>query len=221
MSEPSLRLLLRGLASFPDALPNFVPEHAPDDPVELFGQWLMDAIGSGVLGPHAATLSTVDAEGRPNSRVLILKDVDENGWQFASSAASPKGRELAANRNAALSLFWPDRGRQIRVRGSVVYAGEEIRELDFEQRSADSRLAVTVGRQSQVLDSPEDYATAVEAAEQLLDGATLLIPEEWTVYLLRAWQVEFWQAQHDRRHVRLRYQRPTPDSLWRRDLLWP
>ena len=98
----TMREVLRGLAPFPEQLPEFDVQAAPEDPVTLFLTWFTEAVQAQILGPHAMTLSTADGAGRVSSRVLICKDVDEEGrWYFASDAASVKGRDLAANPRAA------------------------------------------------------------------------------------------------------------------------
>ena len=115
-----LRDMLRGQKVFPAWMPVFDPDTAPDDPVTLFLRWLEAAIQAGVQAPHAMTLATADGRGQPSSRVLICKDVDTEGrWYFASSTASGKGRDLAVNPGAALSFWWPQQGRQIRVGGAA------------------------------------------------------------------------------------------------------
>lgn len=93
MSTP-VQNLLRGLPVFPAGLPPFTPDSAPDSPLELFTQWLGAAIGDGVPAPHAVTLSTTGGDGRPDARVVILRDADERGFSFATSSESPKGRQL-------------------------------------------------------------------------------------------------------------------------------
>jgi pyridoxamine 5'-phosphate oxidase len=105
---------LRHWSSFPAELPSFDTNEVPSAPHELLLTWLEEA-GEQVLAPHAVTLSTVDSEGAPDARVVILKDVDESGFFVASSAQSPKGRQLQANPQAALTFFWPALGRQVRV----------------------------------------------------------------------------------------------------------
>ena len=100
--------MLRGLEVFPAEMPEFDVRSAPGDPVTLFLTWLAEAVRDKVLGPHAMTLATADAAGRVSSRVLICKDVDNDGrWSFASDAESVKGRDLAANPCAAASFYWP------------------------------------------------------------------------------------------------------------------
>lgn len=133
MSE-SFRQFLRALPDFPDALPDFDPEQAPADPAELFRQWLAEALAAGVPQPNACSLATADALGRPSSRMLILKDIDDDGWHFATSRQSRKGRELAENPHAALNFFWQQQGRQVRVAGDVVELSAEASAVDWNDR---------------------------------------------------------------------------------------
>ncbi|MFJ9338811.1 pyridoxamine 5'-phosphate oxidase family protein [Streptomyces sp. NPDC101733] len=111
------RQWLRDLEVFAGPPPAFDPESAPTEPVRLFLSWLVEAVTDGVRDPHAMTLSTVDAAGDPDARVLILKGVDASGRQFAGHAFSPKGGQLACHPRAALTFHWPEHGRQVRVRG--------------------------------------------------------------------------------------------------------
>ena len=167
----SFRQVLRGLPDFPELLPDFDPAGAPADPAELFRQWLKEALAAGVPQPNACSLATADELGRPSSRMLILKDIDDDGWHFATSRASRKGRELAANPQAALNFFWQPLGRQVRVAGSVVELSAAASAADWHARpGADGS------------DNPD-----------------------WQLYALRPREIEFWQARHDRRHLRHRY----------------
>ncbi|MFF0144457.1 pyridoxamine 5'-phosphate oxidase [Amycolatopsis sulphurea] len=209
---------LRGWPSFPEQLPGFEPDSAPARPEELFLDWLTEA-GAHVLAPHAVTLSTVDEEGAPDARVVILKDVGPAGWAVATSSESPKGRQLAANPRAALTFFWPGRGRQVRARGIVAPASAAESAADFLARPPASRVEAYLGRQSEVLPDPGKLAEAAAAAEHWVAEHPDTAPETWTRYLVRPETVEFWQAAHDRRHIRLRYQRD--GEGWRRERLWP
>lgn len=209
---------LRGWPSFPTELPDFDTTSVPERPQELFVGWLGDA-GEAGLAPHAMTLSTVDEHGMPDARVVILKDVDAQGWYFAGSAGSPKGGQLAAFPGAALTFFWPHRGRQVRVRGAVRPLGAEASTADFRERPPASRVESLIGNQSRVLAAEQDLAEAAHRAEQRLEADPGLVPDSWTRYRLEPATVEFWQARHDRRHVRLRYL--TEDGGWRRVRLWP
>jgi pyridoxamine 5'-phosphate oxidase len=216
----TMREILRGLQVFPAALPAFDVNSAPEDPVSLFLSWLSDAAGDKLLGPQAMTLATADAAGRVSSRVLICKDVDAAGrWYFASDADSGKGGDLAANPQAAASFYWPQHGRQIRIAGQAAPAGADASAADFLARPPDSRAAALAGHQSQPLDDPAELDEAFKRARAEIDADPGLVAPGWTVYALTAAEVEFWQADHSRRHVRLRYRRA--GAGWARQPLWP
>lgn len=170
MSE-SFRELLRALPDFPEQLPDFDPAAAPADPAELFRQWLREALAAGVPQPNACSLATADGLGRPSSRMLILKDIDDAGWHFATSRASRKGRELAANPHAALNFYWQQQGRQVRAAGAVVELSAAASAADWHARPG-------------------------------ADGSN---NPDWQLYALQPREAEFWQARHDRRHIRHRY----------------
>lgn len=215
----TIRDLLRAIPAVTGPLPGFDPGAAPDDPVPLFVRWLATAVDGRVPEPHAMTLSTVDPAGRPSSRVLVCRDVDAAGaWYFATGAASPKARELRANPNAALTFYWPQQGRQIRVRGTAAPAGAEASARDFLARSPESRAESLTGRQSEVLAGPAELEAALAGARARLAAAPDLVGD-WTLYALTAAEVEFWQADDKRRHTRVRYERG--GRGWTRFNLWP
>ena len=215
-----MREMLRGLEVFPAELPEFDVRSVPGDPVTLFLTWLAAAVRDKILGPHAMTLATADAAGRVSSRVLICKDVDGDGrWYFASDADSVKGRDLAVNPSAAASFYWPQLGRQVRISGVATSAGSEASAADFLARPPASRAAALTGRQSELLDDPADLDAAFRRSQAAVDANPVLVAPGWTLYQLTADTVEFWQADHQRRHIRLRYQRTA--GAWASHLLWP
>jgi len=130
----SFRRQLRALPDFPANLPGFDPATAPADPAELFRRWLDEALAAGERQPHACSLATVDGSGQPSSRMLILKNIDDDGWHFATARTSRKGRELSANPRAALNFYWPSLGRQVRVAGSVVELSADASARDWAER---------------------------------------------------------------------------------------
>lgn len=218
--DVSVRELLRALPVFATDLPDFDPETALEDPVPQFVRWLIAAIDAHVPEPHAMTLATADVDGRPATRTLICKDVDSSGrWYFASSATSRKGRELAANPHAALTFYWPQQGRQIRVAGPAAPAEPRLSAADFLARSPGARAESLTGRQSQILDDPAEVEEALAAARARLAADSDLVAPDWTLYALTAHEVEFWQADEQRRHTRLRYERNS--TGWTRNRLWP
>jgi pyridoxamine 5'-phosphate oxidase len=130
----TLRSRLRALPDFPDDLPVFDRAHAPDDPQVLFLQWLDDALAHGLLQPHAFTLSTAGPTGHVTARTLILKDLDRGQWIFAGARSTRKGIDLAANPSAAMTFFWPQRGRQVRVTGEVEELPADVAAADWRAR---------------------------------------------------------------------------------------
>ncbi|QMU68809.1 pyridoxal 5'-phosphate synthase [Streptacidiphilus sp. P02-A3a] len=226
MPDRPVAELLLGRPPMDRALPTFEPDRTSTGAGQLFVEWLTEAVAVGVADPQVVTLSTVDADGAPDARVVVLRDVDvhNGGWMFAADADSPKGRQLAVRPEAAMTLYWPRQGRQIRIRGHVRQDAREVSASEFLSRSAVSRSAALVGRQSEPMGSLAAYDVAVREAEALLEDAPDAVAPGHTVYWLLAREVEFWQGSPDRRHVRLLYVRNSPVSApasWTRTLLWP
>src|SRR5215467_5674760 len=187
-----LRDLLRSQRVFPDRMPVFHPYAVPGDPVTLFLRWLEAAIRDAVPAPQAMTLATADDQGRPSSRVLICKDVDGEGrWYFASGAASGKGRDLAGNPHAALSFWWPQQGRQIRIRGTAIPADRQASAADFLARPPASRAEGLIGRQSEPLGDLTELDRAFKQAVDRVNADPALIAPGWTLYALTADEAEF------------------------------
>ncbi|MFP3991775.1 pyridoxamine 5'-phosphate oxidase family protein [Streptomyces sp. E11-3] len=156
---------------------------------------------------------------RPDVRTLMLHDADERGWHFASHASSRKGRQIAANPAAALHFYWVTQGRQIRVRGRVTTASPAEGQADLHARSTGALAAALVGHQSEALASRDELARASEAAWDRAAAEPSAPVPSWTLYVLEPDEVEFFQGDASRQHVRLRYQRDGTD--WRTGLLWP
>lgn len=206
---------------FPEQMPSFDPAAAPPSPVALFLEWLRRAVEDGIAAPHAVHLATADGAGLPDARVVILKEVTDAGWQVASSKDSPKGRQLSDTPAAALTFFWPEAGRQIRIRGAVSIAGAEESHADFQRRHPVARALVLAGSQSTVLTSREDLDRAVEEQARRIEQNDTegLDRTAWTLFTVAPDTVEFWQADQERKHTRLRYTRS--GEGWDREMLWP
>ncbi len=194
---------------------------APDRPQALFLDWLEAALAVGIAEPHAMTLSTVDAHGHPDARVLILKNVDERGWHFAISAASPKGRQIQANPVVALTFYWQRLGRQVRIRGRAVALDAAECAQDFLARSVDARANVLLERQSAPLDAPASVASAMAEARAGIAADPDLVAPVWRAYAVAPETVEFWQGATDRLHGRLAFRWNEADATWDKQLLWP
>ncbi|WP_086565542.1 pyridoxine/pyridoxamine 5'-phosphate oxidase [Streptomyces africanus] len=200
-------------------LPHFDPATAPAAPLPLFTEWFAAAVAAGQTEPHTVSLATSDESGLPDVRIVMLHGADETGWSFASHAGSRKGRHLGARPYAALCFYWPVLGRQVRVRGPVSSAPSEEAQGDLHARSTGALAAALTGRQSEILGSVEEMARASEAAWERARSEPETPVASWTLYRLRPDEVEFFQGDEARRHVRLRYRNTGQE--WTRELLWP
>ncbi|MFD5645057.1 pyridoxal 5'-phosphate synthase [Streptomyces anulatus] len=214
------RDLLHAQRVWDTELPSFDPASAPADPVPLFHAWFAEAVAAGQTEPHTMSLATADAEGLPDVRTLMLHDADERGWHFATHATSAKGRQLAARPYAALGFYWPARGRQVRVRGPVVRCTPAESHADLHARSTGALAAALTGAQSEVVGSAAELHRAADAAWDRARAEPDAEAPTWTRYVVEPAEVEFFQGDARRRHIRLRYRRQE-DGDWTRELLWP
>ncbi|GAA2547543.1 MULTISPECIES: pyridoxine/pyridoxamine 5'-phosphate oxidase [Streptomyces] len=221
--ETDLHELLRSLRVWdPEVteLPALDPAAAPAEPLPLFTRWLAEVVAAGQREPHTMSLATADADGLPDVRIVMLHGADADGWSFATHAHSRKGGHLAARPHAALVFHWPVLGRQVRLRGPVGTAPAEEAQADLHARSTGALAAALTGRQSAVLGSVEELARASEGAWERARREPDTPAPSWTLYRLRPDEVEFFQGDARRRHVRLRYRREGREG-WARELLWP
>ncbi|CAL9476280.1 pyridoxine/pyridoxamine 5'-phosphate oxidase [Streptomyces sp. enrichment culture] len=203
------------------SLPPFHPAEAPAEPLGLFARWFAQAVAAGQTEPHTMSLATADEAGLADVRTVMLHGADADGWAFASHSHSRKGAHLTARPYAALGFYWPVLGRQVRVRGPVTAAPSAEGQADLHARSTGALAAALTGRQSEILGSANELARASEAAwERARREPDAPVPS-WTLYRLRPDEVEFFQGDEHRRHVRLRYRREGEGEGWARELLWP
>lgn len=188
-----------------------------NDPIDLFNQWLDEAIRLKAPEPTAMSLSTVDAQGRPSSRIVLLKGFDENGVHFYTNYESHKGKDLAQNPKACLLFFWPTLQRQIRLEGSVSKMSAEQSIAYFNSRPLASRISALVSPQSEPITRVELERLSDEIAEKY--GEHPPCPEFWGGYYLQPERIEFWQGRTCRLHDRYLYEKQ--DTNWRVQRLAP
>ena len=194
--------------------------HPPARPEQLFVEWFRYAVAVGVPEPHVATFSTVDERGVPDARALVLKDLTDDGrFAVAGGAGSAKGQQLASSPAAALTFWWQPLARSVRLRGPVHRAPAEEAAADDRARGTVARAVALLGHQSAELADPSDVDAEVAVARRRLEQDPDLTAEGWALWLIRPVQVEFWQAEEGRQHVRLQYVRE--DGTWRHRRLWP
>jgi pyridoxamine 5'-phosphate oxidase len=192
---------------------------AASEPLRQFQTWFDEAIAAKVTEPNAMTLATVNANGRPSTRVVLIKDFDARGFVWYTNYASRKGQELAQNPWAALQFHWVNQERVVRIEGRVEKTSSEESDLYYASRPLDSRLGAWASPQSQAISSRAVLVTnAAKAA--VTHGLHPPRPPHWGGYRLIPDRFEFWQGRPSRLHDRLVYQFDD-QGVWHRERLAP
>ena len=198
------------------------PLHEADvsaDPAEQFHRWLADAVTAGLPEPNAMVLATSTAAGRPSSRTVLLKELDERGFVFYTNTGSRKAGEIADNPRASLCFPWFPMARQVLVEGSVEPVAREVAAAYWATRPRESQLGAWASKQSEPIESREALAARLVEVTERFGEDPIPLPSGWGGYRVVPEVLEFWQGQPGRLHDRLRYRR-SPDR-WALDRLQP
>jgi pyridoxamine 5'-phosphate oxidase len=192
-----------------------------DEPFALFGRWFAEARESEVNDPDAMTLATVDDEGLPDARMVLLKGVEPRGFTFYTNSESAKGLELKVNSKAALVFHWKSLRRQVRVRGPVEMVDGAESDAYFASRARDSRIGAWASKQSRPLESRFALEKAVAREAARFGLGEVPRPAYWNGYRVTPVQMEFWQDRPFRLHDRVVFRRDQPHGDWRSERLYP
>ncbi|MFL6658977.1 MAG: pyridoxamine 5'-phosphate oxidase [Massilia sp.] len=190
-----------------------------DDPVVQFTSWFEQALQAQVNEPNAMSVATVGADGKPSSRIVLIKQFDARGFTWYTNYDSQKGRQLHDNPHAALLFFWPELERQIRIEGRVERTSTDESDTYFHSRPLKSRLAAIASAQSMPIANRSALEQNYDAVARQL-GETPPRPEHWGGFRLIPERLEFWQGRRSRFHDRIVYQLQA-DGSWRRERLQP
>jgi pyridoxamine 5'-phosphate oxidase len=187
-------------------LPPLCRSDLASDPLEQFRDWFDRAAQEAQL-PHAMTLATVDANGAPNARMVLLKGFGPEGFLFFTNLASSKAAELEAAPRASLVLYWRELDRQVRIRGPVERLADSDSDEYFATRPRDSQLGAWASPQSEPLEDRSALEERLAEVTERFEGADVARPAFWGGYAVRPEEIEFWQGQVGRLHDRFRYRR--------------
>lgn len=191
-----------------DNAPSFDISDIEDSPFDEFHKWFKQAVDSNIMEPNAMTLATVDVDGRPDARMVLLKDADERGFTFYTNYESAKARQVSAHPEATLVFYWDKLFRQVRIHGPITKVDRNEADAYWKTRPIKSQLGAIASNQSRTIKDRQQLEDAFKAAldEHGLDGP-IPLPKDWGGYRVIPSAIEFWQGQQSRLHDRLVYMR--------------
>ena len=194
---------------------------AADEPLRLFSAWLTEATAAEPRDPTAMTLATIDADGLPNARMVLLKGVDARGFIFYTNLDSQKGRELAVHPQAALVFHWKSLDRQVRVRGEVGRVSDAEADAYFATRAKQAQIGAWASKQSSPLESRLAFEKAVARYAAKYALSEVPRPPHWSGFRIAPRSIEFWQERPFRLHDRVEFRRESLSAPWSKTRLYP
>ncbi len=192
-----------------------------DDPFNLFAEWLKEAEAKEINDPNAMSLATVDEEGLPNVRMVLLKGFDDRGFVFYTNFESQKGQEVQSAMKAAINFHWKSLRRQVRVRGLVEKVTDAEADEYFKSRPRDSRIGAWASQQSRPLEGPFALTAAVATYAAKYAIGDVPRPPHWSGFRILPLSIEFWHDRPFRLHDRVVFRRANQSSPWTKAKLYP
>ena len=192
-----------------------------EEPVRLWQAWFEEAAKSEPRDPNAMSLATVDPDGMPDVRTVLLKGVDAHGFVFYTNTGSQKGRELAANPKAGLLFYWKSLNRQVRIRGPVERVTSEEADTYFATRPKGAQIGAWASQQSRPLESRLAFEKAVALYGAKYAFGTVPRPPHWSGYRVVPISIEFWHDRPFRLHDRIEFRRAAPGAPWSKLRMYP
>ena len=194
-------------------------DHPPTDPMTAARAWIDEALNLPTPNPNTVYVASVDSDGKPSLRAVLLRAFDGEGAVFFTNHQSRKGRELLAQRHAALLMHWDHLDRQLRIEGSVESTGDALNDQYFRERPRENQLGAWASEQSQPLADRASFDARYQSFEKRFAGNDVPRPPHWGGFRIRPVTIEFWQGHPARLHDRIVYRRS--DDRWMVNRLYP
>tara|TARA_Y100001934_G_C12175425_1_gene688767 strand:- start:160 stop:810 length:651 start_codon:yes stop_codon:yes gene_type:complete len=191
----------------------------PDNPMSFFQIWFDDILSLDKHQAITAILSTISIRNKPESRVVLIKEVNEKGFIFFTNYESEKGNQIKNNNSVCLLFYWHDLERQVRINGEAIKIAEEDSNNYFSKRPRLSQIAAQISKQSAVIDFNKDYQSELSHIIRKFENQDIIKPNNWGGYLVKPIEFEFWQGRSSRLHDRLKYKKE--DNSWLKQRLAP
>lgn len=192
-----------------------------NEPFALFGDWLKDATASEINDPNAVSLATVDEDGMPSVRMVLLKDFDERGFVFYTNFESRKGQEILGQKKAAMCFHWKSLRRQVRIRGDVEVVSDAEADAYYASRPRGSRIGAWASKQSRPLEGRFALEKAVAEYTARYAIGDIPRPPYWSGFRIKPLTIEFWHDRKFRLHDRMEFRRETADAGWDKVRMYP
>ena len=193
--------------------------HVRKNPLVMFDEWMKNALDAGVEEPNAMTIATVDSKGRPEARIVLLRELDKKGFVFYTNYQSRKGKAIKSNKHVCLNFFWPALQRQVRIMGRVEKVSERVSNAYFKSRPRESQIGAWASLQSELLTERRVLEERFVAFEKKFSGKPVPRPFNWGGYRVVPDHVEFWQGRSSRLHDRIAYSKEK--NKWKISRLYP
>ncbi len=196
------------------------PKILDSNPLDLFLVWMKDAIDSNLIEePNAMNISTIEDDGYPKSRIVLLKDFSKEGLTFFTNYNSSKGRSIKKNNKVGVSFFWGPLQRQIIMKGKAKKISSYLSEEYFYSRPRKSQIASIISPQSEVISDRDFLDDRMKKLENEYKDRTIPMPDNWGGFIIKPFEIEFWQGRPDRLHDRICFK--LRNNRWRSDRLAP
>ena len=180
------------------------PKIIDKNPYDVFLKWIKEAINSNLIEePNAMNVSTIEDDGYPRSRIVLLKDISNNGLTFFTNYNSNKGKSINKNNKVCVSFFWPPLERQVIIKGKAKRISNDLSKKYFYSRPRESQIAALISPQSKIIPNRNFLNKSIKSVDEKYKGKKIPMPDHWGGFIIKPFEIEFWQGRPDRLHDRI------------------